>query len=70
MRLVKFFNCKENETEQLETKINTWIEQSSANLISVTGNIAPQSQVAFPNKSPDPSDVLIVVVYEPSSVEV
>lgn len=70
MRLVKIFTHKENETVKLETEINGWIEQTGAHLISVTGNIAPQSQVSYPNKKPDPSDVLVVVVYEPAAVAV
>lgn len=70
MRHVKIFNGKEHETDRLEQDINQWIEQSGAELVSVTGNIAPQSQVSYPNKKPDPSDVLVIVVYETAAVAV
>lgn len=70
MRLVKIFVEKEDHTDELESTINSWIEQSGANVVSITGNIAPQSQVSYPNKKPDPSDVLVVVVYEPATVAV
>ena len=70
MRQIKIFTGKENETHELESTINNWIVQTGSNLISITGNIAPQSQVSYPNKKPDPSDVLVVVVYEPATVAV
>ena len=70
MRQVKIFTGKEHETDKLEESINSWIVQAGANLISITGNIAPQSQVSYPNKKPDPSDVLVVVVFEPATVAV
>lgn len=70
MRLVKIFTGKEDESTQLESSINSWVEQTGAQLISVTGNIAPQSQISYPNKKPDASDVLVVVIYEPAAVAV
>ena len=70
MRQVRIFTGKEDETTTLESKINSWVEQTGAQLISVTGNIAPQSQISYPNKKPDPSDVLVIVVYEPAAVSV
>ena len=70
MRLVKIFASKENEVKSLEADINKWVEQTGVHLVSVNGNIAPQSQVSYPNKKPDPSDVLVVVVYEPATVAV
>jgi len=70
MRLVKIFMAKEDRSSDLESDINQWVEQSGAHLVSVTGNVAPQSQVSYPNKKPEPSDVLVVVVYEPATVAV
>ncbi len=68
MRLVKLFTEREDHAKGLEKEINTWIEQSGAHVVSVTGNVAPQSQISYPDKKPAPSDVLIVVVYEPAAV--
>ena len=69
MQQVKLFKSVESEIEALEREINAWIRQSGARLISVTGNIAPQS-----GRDPQggglggggysPSDVLVVVLYE------
>lgn len=68
MRLVKLFAEREDRAQELETDINTWIQESGAEVISVSGNVAPQSQISYPDKKPAPSDVLIVVVYEPATV--
>ena len=65
MRLVKMFKSIESELWTMETEINTWIKESGARLVSVTGNIAPQtgkeSMQGF-----SASDVLVIVVYEPA----
>lgn len=70
MRLVKLFVTREDKTSDLEREINSWIESSGAEVVSVTGNVAPQSQISYPDKKPAPSDVFVVVVYEPASVAV
>ncbi len=73
MQQVKLFKSVESDLTELETEINAWIRQSGARVISLTGNIAPQtekpgdvaggsSRGRFP-----PSDVIIVVLYEPAS---
>ena len=70
MRQVKIFKSLENDLTSLEKEVNAWIRQSGAEVVSVTGNIAPQTissgskasglgQSAFP-----PSDVVVVVLYE------
>ncbi len=73
MQLVKLFKGIESELPDLEDKINTWIRESGANVIQVTGNIAPQSALNKPTTgqtlargSFEASDVLIVVSYEPA----
>ncbi|MFP4056350.1 MAG: hypothetical protein ACLF0G_05740 [Candidatus Brocadiia bacterium] len=70
MRKVKLFKSVEIELDSLEQQINTWIEQAGAKVVSITGNIAPQS-LAPESKTATlgtgtvaSSDVLIVVVYE------
>ncbi len=63
---VKIFECRENEVGDLEAEINKWLAETGANVISITGNIAPQSPVSHPKSVASPSDVLLVVLYEPS----
>jgi len=74
MQQVKLFKGLESDVAALEGEVNAWIRQSGARVISVTGNIAPQSQKAAAasgglGKSPfSPSDVILIVLYEtPSS---
>ena len=67
MRKIKLFKSVENDLTELEAEINKFLEDSGAELISVSGNIAPQTH--FPT-SPDTfatSDVLIILTYEASS---
>jgi len=64
MRLVKIFKTIESELWTMETEINNWIEESGSNVISVTGNIAPQTGNT-PMQGFSASDVLVIVVYEP-----
>ena len=64
MQQVKIFECFENEVELLEAKINQWLKESQVKVISITGNIAPQSSVSHPKAKPAPSDVLLVILYE------
>lgn len=73
MQQIKVFKGVESEVGRLEAEVNAWIRQTGAKIISVTGNIAPQSpgaaggkgglgQGAFP-----PSDVVLVLLYESAS---
>jgi len=70
MRQVKLFKSLESDVAGLEQEVNAWIRQSGARVVSVTGNIAPQTitsgstasglgQSSFP-----PSDLVLVVLYE------
>ncbi len=65
MRRVKLFKSVVNELETLESDINDWLASSGCELVSITGNIAPQT----PSGSNSlehfaTSDVLIIVTYE------
>lgn len=66
MQQVKIFECRENEIKSLEDEINQWLRESGARIISITGNIAPQSATSQPKARPAPSDVLLIVLYETS----
>ena len=71
MQQVKIFKNVENNLGELEQDVNTWISQSGARVISVTGNIAPQSDPSgasggLSNSAFPPSDVVIIVLYEPA----
>ncbi len=69
MQQVKIFKGLESDTSALEAEINSWIRQSGAKVLSLTGNIAPQSEKqgtkgglgegGFPA-----SDVIVIVTYE------
>jgi hypothetical protein len=62
---VKLFKSIESELTNMESEINAWIKSTGARLISVTGNIAPQSGAgSAPLGSFSASDVLIIVMYE------
>jgi len=65
MRQVKIFKSIESELWTMEKEINTWAEEAGAKIISVTGNIAPQTGNG-PSQGFSASDVLIVVLYEPA----
>ena len=72
MQQVKIFKNVENNLSELEKDINDWISQSGARIISVTGNIAPQSDSSgavggLSNSAFPPSDVVIVLLYETST---
>ena len=70
MQQVKIFKGIESEVTSLESEINGWIQSSGARVLSITGNIAPQtkddtSDAPSLGHSPyAPSDVLVVVLYE------
>ncbi|MCA9132622.1 MAG: hypothetical protein KDA45_05695 [Planctomycetales bacterium] len=64
MRKVKIFKSVESELGQLEAEINAWIESSRVELISVTGNIAPQTHFDSAPEAFSTSDVLVIAVYE------
>ncbi len=67
MRKVKIFKGIESELNPLEDEINQWLVDAGVQLVSVTGNIAPQTQANGGMGTFGASDVLIIVVYEDSS---
>ena len=64
MQKVKIFMSAENRIGSLEDDINAWLDQTDCRVLSITGNIAPQSASKRPHYSPAPSDVMLVVLYE------
>jgi hypothetical protein len=70
MQQVKLFKGIESDTATLEAEVNAWIQESGARIISITGNIAPQSEMVGTKDdiSVDirffPSDILLVILYE------
>jgi hypothetical protein len=66
MQQVKIFKSVEPE---VEGQINVWLRESKVRVLSVVGNIAPQSSAAEPKAVASargfaPSDVLVIVLYE------
>ena len=70
MQKVKMFKGLESDTQGLENEVNSWIETSGAQVLQITGNIAPQSHAAGGSSGAllhgahAPSDVLLIIVYE------
>ncbi len=71
MQRVKLFTGLENDVQAVENEINAWLDESGARILTISGNIAPQSQLK--SKSPGiaveriafaPSDVFVMVLYE------
>ena len=65
MRYVRIFKSIESELGAMEKEINGWVDATKANIVSVTGNIAPQGKGAASHGF-SASDVLVVVIYEPA----
>ncbi len=70
MQQVKIFKTVESNAGSLENEVNAWIRDSGVRVVSVTGNIAPQSEASGPSSSAlgqarfAPSDVVLIVLYE------
>lgn len=78
MQQIKLFVGREDHTRDLEAEVNHWIVESGATILSISGNIAPQS--VLPTKGGGgganlsatgthtrrfaPSDILVIVTYE------
>ena len=67
MQQIKIFKGVESELEDLEEQINQWLASSGGKLISVTGNIAPQTPHSNSLESFPVSDILVIVTYEKSN---
>lgn len=64
MRQIKIFKSIESELWNLEDEINSWIKESGAKVLSVTGNIAPQTGGPVMGGTFSASDVLVIITYE------
>ena len=67
MQQVKLFKSVEAEISGLETEVNNWIRENGVRVVSIQGNIAPQTVSDFKAVTSgrfSPSDVLLVVTYE------
>jgi len=71
MQQVKIFKGIESEVATLENEINTWIRENGVTLLSLSGNIAPQSQMhqqagagGMDRISYPPSDIVVILVYD------
>lgn len=64
MRKVKFFKSVVSELETLEAEINDWIVAQGVEVVSITGNISPQTHLPTSSDTFSVSDVLVIVSYE------
>ncbi len=70
MQQVKIFKGVESDLTTLEAEVNAWMRESGATVVSISGNIAPQT-VTPESKGGGtgrsyypPSDVILVVLYK------
>ena len=68
MQQIKIFKSIETDVSNLESEINSWLQESGVKVINIFGNIAPQTvnseSTATGSRAFSPSDVIMVVVYE------
>ena len=70
MQQVKLFKSVESEIANLEKEINAWIRSAGARVLSISGDIAPQTPqresrgLAMTPASFAASDILVVILYE------
>jgi hypothetical protein len=73
MQQVKLFKGVESDVTGLEKEVNNWIRQSGARILSIAGNIAPQSGSAgsasgsLGGSQFASSDVLLIILYDAAS---
>ena len=71
MHQIKIFKALEFDTDKLENDVNRWLAASRVKVVQMFGNIAPQSesptkgQLVGNQGGTSPSDVVIVILYEP-----
>jgi hypothetical protein len=63
MHQVKVFKSIESELWTTEKEINQWLQETKAKVVSITGNIAPQTG-GHHLQGFSASDVLILILYE------
>ena len=68
MQQIRIFKSIETDISNLESEINSWLQESGVKVINIFGNIAPQTvnsdSSATGSRAFSPSDVFMVVVYE------
>lgn len=76
MQQIKLFVGREDHTGDLENEVNTWIAEQGVKVLSIAGNIAPQSVLPTKDGGSNlsasgthtrrfaPSDILVIVTYE------
>jgi hypothetical protein len=70
MQQIKMFKGLENDLAGLEAQVNEWMRESNIRVVSVVGNIAPQSEssggggAGVGTSRFAPSDVILIVLYE------
>jgi len=69
MQQIKIFKTIEADITATEKEINAWMRDSGARILSITGNISPQSgNPGGKGSGYIPSDVLLIVLYEEGAV--
>jgi hypothetical protein len=75
MQKVRLFHNTEENIANLEKEINAWLAQSGATVVSIQGNIAPQtvvghtevSRISYAQEGSGrrfaPSDLFVIVLY-------
>ncbi len=68
MQQVKLFKSVESNVSALEEEINGWLMSNNVQIVSIVGNIAPQSvagkDTAASIKGFAPSDLFVMLLYE------
>lgn len=69
MQQVKLFMGVESRLEDLEREVNGWLRENGVRVVSIRGNIAPQTpaKANLDNSGMRnflPSDLFVMVVYE------
>ena len=76
MQQIKVFIGREDHTADLENEVNSWIAESGVDVVSIAGNIAPQSILPVKEATNTgisgntgltrrfaPSDIFVIVTY-------
>ncbi|HEV3165960.1 MAG TPA: hypothetical protein VGZ22_18165 [Isosphaeraceae bacterium] len=66
MQQIKIFKSLEYDVDAMEKQVNEWLAASKARVISMSGNIAPQSGSEASNTASgmNPSDLVLFLLYE------
>jgi hypothetical protein len=73
MQQVRIFKTVETDLPNLEKQINEWVRETGVQILSITGNVAPQSggterkATTLGTSHFAASDVLLIVLYETPS---